>query len=498
MITIQAKLGFQSKEDEQAVADLMRRWSSCVRFAYNRLLEGKSRNELKRDLQGVFNLNSRYVDDAIMKAKSVLESCKEREENPGKVIFGGRNLFEKLKKRHINGNEYKKLQQEWQERRKGNLYSRGDKSKKGNLNTRIEIDENGAVLRINVGERKYVYARIQAGCKKGKSREELLEAISTCQEAYSVELKLKNGKIYAYFTIEENFPEVLITKENGIIGIDINAYPDHIAWSETDENGNLASYGKIPMPELVNGSSDKREYYRWQYAHEIVRLAEEKKKAIAIERLDIKDKGKRGDFSGRKSRRIRHSFSYRSLIEKIKVLSKRKGIQVIEVNPAYTSVIGMLKYAPQYMISKDVAAAYVIARRGLGLKEQIPEGYMTILKELDADELEELKEHVRKTVNNKQLKKRQLKELDKAIKLIQSLESGTGKASGPLDGTSLGACSESCNLWRVLKVAVVTPLSPEKVLRDISVLKGVLHSGQVGRPVRARVPASWGRGYGSA
>ncbi|MCG0276318.1 MAG: IS200/IS605 family accessory protein TnpB-related protein [Thermosediminibacteraceae bacterium] len=477
MITIQAKLGFQSKEEEQAVADLMRRWSSCVRFAYNRLLEGKSRKELKRELQGVFNLNSRYVDDAIMKAKNVLQSCKEREENP--------NLFEKLKKRHINGEAYKKLRQEWQERRKGNLYSRGDKTKKGNLNTRIVIDENGAVLRINVGQRKYVYARIQAGCKKGKSREELLEAVSTCGQPYSVELKLKNGKVYAYFTIEENFPEVVITKENGIIGIDINAYPDHIAWSETDENANLASYGKIPMPELASGSSDKREYYRWQYSHEIVRLAEEKKKAIAIERLDIKDKGERGDFSGRKSRRIRHSFSYRSLLEKIKILAKRKGIQVIEVNPAYTSVIGMLKYAPQYMISKDVAAAYVIARRGLGLKEQIPEGYMAILKELDDDELKELKEHVRKTVKNKEQKKRQLKEIDKAIKLIQSLGSEPGKASRPLDGTSLGACSERYNLWRVLKVAVVTPLSPEKVLRDISVLKRVIFSGQVGRPVRA-------------
>jgi IS605 OrfB family transposase len=482
MITIQTKLTFSSKEDEQEVADLMRRWSSCMRFAYNRLLEGKTRNELKRDLQGVFNLNSRYADDAIMKAKSVLESCKEREENPNKVIFGGRSLFEKLKKRHINGNEYKKLQQEWQERRKGNLYSRGDRSKKGNLNTRIEVDENGAVLRINVGERKYVYARIQAGCKKGKSREELLKAISTCQEAYSVELKLKNGNIYAYFTIEESFPEVVITKENGIIGIDINAHPDHIAWAESDGNGQLAIYGKIPMPHLAKDSSDKREYYRWQYAHEIVRLAEEKKKAIAIERLDIKDKGRRGDFSGRKVRRIRHSFSYRSIIEKIKVLAKRKGIQVIEVNPAYTSIIGMLKYAPQYMISKDVAAAYVIARRGLGLKEQIPEGYMAILKELDIDELEEIKEHVKKTVKNKQLKKRQLKEIEKMIKLIQSLGSEPGKASRPLGGTSFGAGSESYNLWRVLKVAVVTPLSPEKVLRDISVLKRVIFSGQVGRP----------------
>ncbi|MCF6097824.1 hypothetical protein L1766_12675, partial [Thermovorax subterraneus] len=64
MLTIQANLVFDSEKDTQEVLDLMRRWSSCARFAYNRLLEGKSRNELKRELQGVFNLNSRYVDDA--------------------------------------------------------------------------------------------------------------------------------------------------------------------------------------------------------------------------------------------------------------------------------------------------------------------------------------------------------------------------------------------------------------------------------------------------
>jgi len=182
------------------------------------------------------------------------------------------------------------------------------------------------------------------------------------------------------------------------------------------------------------------------------------------------------------TRRIRHNFSYRSLLDKVKLLAQRKGIQVIEVDPAYTSVIGLLKYAPQYMISKDEAAAYVIARRGLGLKEQIPEGYMAILRELTVDELEELKEHVKRTAENKHLKKKQLKEIDRAIKLIQSLGSEPGKASRPLGGTSLGACSESYRLWRVLKVAVVTPLSPERVLRDVSVLKGVLHTGQVGRP----------------
>ncbi len=487
MLTIQAKLIFDSSEDKQKVLNLMRKWSACMRYAYKRLLEGHKRNELKRQLQGIFNLNSRYVDDAIMKSQSVKKSCEQKGENPKKVIFGGRTLFEKLQKRHINGRAYRKLQLEWQEKRKGNLYSRGDRSKKGNLNTRIEIDGNSTKLRINVDEREYVYAIIRPGWEvKGGTytdRNQLLQAIATSGEPYSVELKLKNSKIYAYFTVEEVFPKVKITRANGVIGIDTNAYPKHLAWVETDSSGQFLSYGEIPMPELESGNFDKREYYRWQYAHMIVAMAKEKQKAIVIENLDIKDRGRRGDFSGRKSRRIRHYFGYRSLLEKVKLLAKREGIEVIEADPAYTSIIGMLKYAPQFMVSKDVAAAYVIARRGLGLKERIPHNYMEHLSSLDVNSLEELKEHVKKTVKNPNVSKRQLREIDWAIKILQSSGSEPGRLSESLDGTSEDSHRKlSCNLWRVLRVAVVTPLSPERVLRDLSVLKLLLVSGQVGRP----------------
>ncbi len=482
VVTVQAKLIFESFEDRQKVLELMRRWSSCMRFAYKRLLEGYNRNSLKRELQGIFDLNSRYVDDAIMKAKAVLESCKQRGEDPRKAIFGGRELFEKLKKRHINGKPYRKLKIEWQEKRKGNLYSRGDRSKKGNLNTRIVVNKSGTFLRINVGDRKYVFARLSAGYKKGKDRRQILQEIAALGVPYSVELKLKNKNVYAYFSAEELFPAIEITRENGAIGIDTNAYPNHMAWVEVDRSGQFMRYGTIPMPELESGSFEKREYYRWQYAHEIVKIAREKRKAIVIERLDVKDKGRRGDFSGRKSRRIRHFFSYRSLLDKIRILAKREGIEVIEANPAYTSVIGMLKFAPQFMISKDVASAYVIARRGLGKKERIPANYMKLLNSLDASSLEELKEYVRKEVKNANLRKRQIKEIEYVMRKIQSSGSEPGRLFAPLDGTSAISCSESYNLWRVFRVAVVTPLSPDRVLRDMSVLKRILVSGQVGGP----------------
>jgi predicted transposase len=105
MITLQCKLTFENEKDKQELLKLMMQFSSCFRYAYNRLLEGHKRKELKKHLQKIFKLNSRYCDDAIFKAQNLINSCKERGQNPKKVIFGSRKLFEKLKKKHINGKQ---------------------------------------------------------------------------------------------------------------------------------------------------------------------------------------------------------------------------------------------------------------------------------------------------------------------------------------------------------------------------------------------------------
>jgi predicted transposase len=104
----QARLVFLKKEDKQAVLDLMRRFSSATRFAYNRLLEGQDRKELKREdspLCTLFGLNTRYADGAIEKAQAALDSAQELGQDPRKVVFGGRKLFEQLKRRHLSGKD---------------------------------------------------------------------------------------------------------------------------------------------------------------------------------------------------------------------------------------------------------------------------------------------------------------------------------------------------------------------------------------------------------
>jgi len=66
-----------SKENETPLDTEMRLFCACTRWAFNRLTEGRSRAELKKQGQGLFGLNSRYVDGAILKAKEIINSQKE-------------------------------------------------------------------------------------------------------------------------------------------------------------------------------------------------------------------------------------------------------------------------------------------------------------------------------------------------------------------------------------------------------------------------------------
>ena len=61
-----------------------------------------------------------------------------------------------------------------------------------------------------------------------------------------------------------------------------------------------------------------------------------------------------------------------SIIRGIKSRSSKQGVQVISVNPAYTSLIGRVKFSARYGLSIHQAAALCIGRRFLGGSESLP------------------------------------------------------------------------------------------------------------------------------
>jgi len=74
-VTVECLLAFNREEDKRRVLSLMRKFSSMVRFAYKRLMEGASNKELKKLLAQKYGINTRYSSDAILLAQQTLESC---------------------------------------------------------------------------------------------------------------------------------------------------------------------------------------------------------------------------------------------------------------------------------------------------------------------------------------------------------------------------------------------------------------------------------------
>jgi IS605 OrfB family transposase len=496
-ISLQFKLELK-KEDKEKLIKLMRKQSSAIRVAYNMLKElekEKTKNphaQIYQRLRQLFpDLPTRYIDSAIYKAKQYPT------DKP--VVFGGKRLFEKLCKNHLSGKAREKLKKQWRELRQGTLISIGSKADKGNRLMRFE-DLNGQLcLRITTGNREFIYAKVLREPSNSKDKwltfmAMLLESWQTQSYfPYTVELKLRDGEIYGSVSFEIPTPEVKYTKESGVIAIDTNASPIHLAIAEVSKTGELLSYQAISLHHLLGLSKNAKDHQEWILANKIVDLAIQKGKAIAIENLKKLKKGMRGDGKAELRKRL-HQWNAKKLLQKLKRVAMLKGVEVIEVNPAYTSVIGMLKYAPQLSIDKDVAGAYVIGRRALGFKEDTPENYERLLKDKAYLEFalkryeereKDLRELIEKESNEykRNALRSELKSVENGknilVNLIQSLQSESSSCEGaygrnPKQGETKKVSQVA---WQVLKVALLFPILGKVLPRDLSPLKPLLVEG---------------------
>jgi len=478
----------------------MRKQSSAIRVAYNMLKElekEKTRNlhaQIYHKLRQLFpDLPTKYIDSAIYKAKQYPI------DKP--VVFGGRRLFEKLCKNHLTGKAREKLKKQWRELRQGTLIAIGSKHKtaQGNLLLRFMELDGKLHLRITTGNREFIYAKVLREPTNNKDKwltfmAMLLESWQTQNYfVYTVELKLRDGEVYGSVYFELPTPEVRYTKENGVIAVDTNASPIHLAIAEVSKTGELLSYQTINLHHLLGLSQNSKDHQEWILAHQLLDLAIQKGKAIAVENLKKLKKGMRGDGKAELRKRL-HQWNAKKFLQKLKRVAMLKGVEVVEVNPAYTSVIGMLKYAPQLNIDKDIAGAYVIGRRALGFKEDMPENYERLLKDKVYLEFalkryeereKELVELIEKESNEykRNALKSKLRSVEDAEKLltslIQSLQSEPSSCEGA-NGRNLeqGETKKvSQSAWQVLKVALLFPILGRVLPRDLSPLKPVLVEG---------------------
>ncbi len=420
---------------------LMREFCAAKRYAYNRLLGGYTQNETNKLLQRTFQLNKRYAEDATLQANMVISSQKELlpsyleevrrkikktekkfelyesgKKKPQKTeletcLKGLNSRLEKLREKadeletHISNdtipraifggkqNFYKRMEdkitnEEWKDLRTNQLYSRGDKTKKGNLNTRIVEQDDKFHLEIadslnrqQNGRNPRIRAEIKIPDKYFSEILNIVYPDTGSDKPYSVELKRKNGEYYVYLTYEEETPGIELYSKQPltaarVAGIDVNI--DRIAISVLSNQGNFLKSRVFYCHEMEYVSSNKRANLSGELARDIINfLLEENVSAIVIEKLDFKN----DHDTDKKFNRLTKNFTRKKMLQALIRRGLRNGFRVKQVNPAYTSVIGRFKYAEKHGLSVHEAAALVIGRRGLGYKEKLPKELLQKLKQ---------------------------------------------------------------------------------------------------------------------
>ena len=430
--TIRATAHNLTPEAETAIAETARIFQSARRTAYRRLAEGQERDEIDLALRARFGMDARFARDAILEAQATPDAVREllpryiadTEAKIRKVERRLKQYREGMRRprriplaRAISGLERRlaKLQAkrdewqahldagtlppvifgraaafharrrgemshaEWQARRRAQFWSRGE-SPRGNQHIRIAPNGEGFTISIATlpmvnGRLRYVSGDLWVPQK----RRDLLRRSLT--DAYSVRVMRRddNRGFDMHITVrEEVAAEILRQAPAKVIVAGLDCNTDCLALAVASPQGNLLSRHIVWMRDLPDAKSDKATQIISDALDEALDLLEEQgASCLVVERLKFaQDHDTHRRFNRRTTR-------FRSTMVGLAVRKAlRRGLAVIQVNPAYSSIIGKHKYAEAYGMSVHEAAAFVLARRGQRRDERLPKRIVAQLPQL--------------------------------------------------------------------------------------------------------------------
>ena len=191
----------------------------------------------------------------------------------------------------------------------------------------------------------------------------------------------KNGKwvIAVQFT-PNPVNQVSRNRMSGCIGIDMN--PGSIGWAYTDPEGNLKAKGQISLQMgLPNG---KQQATIVNACLQLATKAVEFECPVVCEELDFSAKKESLGERSKKYARMLSGWAYSEFYKQLNSILSNRGIELLTVNPAYSSIIGLVKYLRMYGLANDESAALVIARRTMNKSEKIPRS-LTAYSEVNSE-----------------------------------------------------------------------------------------------------------------
>lgn len=324
--------------------------------------------------------------------KNVIEKRKTRTEhellnlqsklnsNHPSVIFGGHKLF----RRQFNGDFEHSV---WK-----NQYDKS-RNRRMTISGRSDALQGNFVFRYDTDKKELIYTSMNGSiitfpCEFPYGQEWVCSAVNAIPSVqykklspeiireqnlwlrksvcWSIEDWGNSFLIKCMITVPEN-PYKNHYYKDGCIAFDMN--PDNISIAETDKDGNLLHHEVIEF-DILNKSSEQIEHILSEALEKVFNKAESTNKPIAFE--DIEQIEQKSLYRGKRLNQVLSTFAYQKMTSLTESKSDKYGISVKKVNPAFTSQIGKTKYMKRYGLSVHESAAFVIARRGMGLKEKIP------------------------------------------------------------------------------------------------------------------------------
>ncbi|MDE2938283.1 MAG: transposase [Chloroflexota bacterium] len=312
-----------------------------------------------------------------------------------RLCFGSRKLWRK--QYHLEASGYSSHEEwlrDWRAARSDEFFVLGSKDEKagcqlcvamvaddGSLTLRLRLPdclagEQGKYLVISGIKFKYgheqVLAALESNAEYGAFRRQHGEKAalqSGLGQPVSYRFK-RDAKGWRVFVTTQLMKTPVVTdRSRGAIGVDLNA--DHLAVSETDTSGNPVNSFSVPL--VTYGKSlHQAEALVGDAVAGVVAYAREVGKPIVLEKLDFRHKKAVLEGESPRYSRMLSSFSYARIRACFLSRGIRQGVEVYQVNPAFSSVIGRVKFMERYGLSVHQGSALVLARRLLGCSEGIP------------------------------------------------------------------------------------------------------------------------------
>ncbi len=163
-------------------------------------------------------------------------------------------------------------------------------------------------------------------------------------------------------TFGEAEPLIVSVQADGAVGVDVNA--DHLAIAHVSGDGRLVGAGREELGADRHGVQVA--------VQSICDRAAARGVPVVAENLDFRKKKAWLRQYGKRFGRILSNFRSRQVMVALERQCQRRGVELIFVDPAWTTRIPReCRYPDRYRIGLHQAAAFVIGRRGLGFAERV-------------------------------------------------------------------------------------------------------------------------------